>query len=89
MYRNVLVLVQQFYRNFPDAQNTIYESNPKLELCWIFKQSMEAGQETEQEQGCRTGSPEFTRPGGIGSLESILGLLKSLKIRAQEEISQT
>jgi hypothetical protein len=25
-----------------------------------------------------------TQPGGIGSLESILGLLKSLKIRAQD-----
>ncbi len=32
---------------------------------------------TELEQGCRTG-----QPGEIGSLVSILGLLKSLKIRA-------
>ncbi len=27
---------------------------------------------------------QATQPGGIGSLESILGLLKSLKIRAQQ-----
>ncbi len=32
---------------------------------------------TELEQGCRTG-----QPGEIGSLESILGVLKRLKIRA-------
>jgi len=34
---------------------------------------------TEQEYGCRTGPPCYmqpTQPGGIGSLESILGLLK-------------
>ncbi len=39
--------------------------------------------ETELEQVCRTGPPGYsTRPGGTGSLESILGLLKSFKIRA-------
>ncbi len=37
---------------------------------------------TEQEQGCRILTRQATQPGGIGSLESILGLLKSLKIRA-------
>jgi hypothetical protein len=30
-----------------------------------------------------------TKPGGIGSLESILGLLKNLKIRAQDSNSKT
>jgi hypothetical protein len=29
-------------------------------------------------------APQATHPGGIGSLESILGLIKSLKIRAEE-----
>jgi hypothetical protein len=36
----------------------------------------------EMEQGCRTGR-QATQPGGIGFLESILRLLKSLKILAQ------
>ncbi len=36
----------------------------------------------EQEQGGRTG-PQATQAGGIDPLESILGFLKSLKIRAQ------
>jgi hypothetical protein len=40
---------------------------------------------TEKEWGCRTGPPGYTtQPGGIGSLESILGFLISLKIRAQD-----
>ncbi len=37
------------------------------------------------EYGCRTGPPPgyTTQPGGIGSLESILGLLKKKQIWAQ------
>ncbi len=54
----------------------VREKNPVLEFLnnlW--------GLGTEYEKGCRTGT-SGTQPGGIGSLEPILGLLKSLKIRA-------
>jgi hypothetical protein len=38
---------------------------------------------TELEYGCCTGKRQATQPGGIGSSESILELLKSSKIQAQ------
>jgi hypothetical protein len=40
------------------------------------------GPGTEQEQGCRTGPPGYIGWGGTDPLESILGLLISLKIQA-------
>jgi hypothetical protein len=45
----------------------------------IFKQSK--GARNQVGMGCRT-ARQSIQPAGIGSLESILGLLKSLKIRA-------
>ncbi len=46
------------------------------------------GRGTEYEKGCRT-ARQATQRGGIGSLESILGLLKKLKIRAQTYLRST
>ncbi len=49
----------------------------------ILKQYLGA-RRTELEKGCRTvPARQVTQPGGIGSLESIFGLIKSLTIRAQ------
>jgi hypothetical protein len=47
----------------------------------IFEQSM-GGQEPSRNSVVVPARQATTQPGGIGSLESILGLLKSLKIRA-------
>jgi hypothetical protein len=44
----------------------------------IFKQSMGARNRVGIGMSYRAGPPGYTQPGGIGSLESILGLLKSL-----------
>jgi hypothetical protein len=49
----------------------------------IFKQSLRGAKAPSKNRVVITGPPGNTQPGGIGSLESILGLLKSLKIRAQ------
>ena len=54
---------------------TAAPSNKINSCAEIFKQSMKVV----------VPARKATQPGGIGSLESILGLLKSLKIRAQFE----
>ncbi len=46
----------------------------------IFKQFMGA----RNREGVVVPARQTTQPGGIGSLESIIWLLKSLKIRAQQ-----
>ncbi len=49
--------------------------------CWNFKQSMHGGQEPSK-NWVVVPARQATQPDGTGSLESILGLLKSFKICA-------
>jgi hypothetical protein len=56
------------------SDSTVLEDAGIEPSAGIFKQSMEARN--------RVGIVLSYRPGGIGALESILGLLKRLKIRA-------
>ncbi len=52
----------------------------KEHLCWIYNNLWGLG--TESRNRVSLPARQATQPGGIGFLESIFGLLKSLKIRA-------
>jgi hypothetical protein len=60
---------------------SFYSANQLISSAGIFKQYM--GTRNQVGIGVVVPARQATQPGGIGSLESILGFLKSLKIRAQ------
>jgi hypothetical protein len=87
-----LLIIKLKIRGFPvvctSTQNSVFmliqhfdsDSASLFSQCWNFKQSM--GTRNRVGIGLSYRPARLHSPGRIGSLESILGLLKSLKIRA-------